>query len=194
VQTLNPPPSPSSDQDPYIELAIQASPSNPPAAYLWLPPAQILDKPLRVCVGGAFIYPPPAMSFEECKRIERAVFVAGGVGVNPVMSMLSAMHGLGPGRMGGMVKFVRVLYTVRKREGEEVLFYERMKGIAQGYERNEDVDFRLVLHETGGEGVDGRAESKSVEHKSRRMEIYWSAWGRKKGGRTRSCMSAGRRR
>lgn len=175
----NPPPSPSQDledQNPYIELAIQSSPSNPPAAYLWLPPSQILPKPLRVRVGGAFVYPPPALSFEECKSIKRAVFVAGGVGVNPVMSMLSAMHGLGPGRVGGMVGCVRVLYTVRKRIGEEVLFYKRIRDIAESCERNGNVDFKFVLHETGGEGVegisntDGPVKSKSVEHKSRRIE------------------------
>jgi ferredoxin-NADP reductase len=135
-----------------------------------------LHKPLRVRVGGAFIYPPPALSFEECKSIERAVFVAGGVGVNPVMSMLSAMHGLGPGRVGGMVGCVRVLYTARKRIGEEVLFYKRIRGIAESYERDGNVDFKFVLHETGGEGMEGVSdadapvESKRVEHKSRRIE------------------------
>lgn len=102
--------------------------------------------------------------------------MAGGVGVNPVMSMLSAMHGLGPGRVGGMVECVRVLYTVRKRIGEEVLFYKRIKDIAESYERDGNVDFKFVLHETGGEGMegvsdaDGQVKSKSVEHKSRRIE------------------------
>jgi ferredoxin-NADP reductase len=102
--------------------------------------------------------------------------VAGGVGVNPIMSMLSAMHGLGSGRVGGMVGCVRVLYTVRKRIGEEVLFYKRIKDIAGSYERNENVDFKFVLHETGGEGMEGVSDaegpvkSKSVEHKSRRIE------------------------
>jgi NAD(P)H-flavin reductase len=131
-----------------------------------------------VRVGGAFVYPPPALGFDECKRIERAVFVAGGVGVNPIMSMVSAMHGLGPGRAGGMVRCVRVLYTVRKMEGqrEEVLFYERLKGIAERYEGVGEVDFRFVLYETvgaeegGSEGVDGSAGSKVVEHKARRIE------------------------
>jgi ferredoxin-NADP reductase len=125
-----------------------------------------------VRVGGAFVYPPPALSFEECKGIERAVFVAGGVGINPVMSMVSAMHGLGAGRVGGMVACVRLLYTVRKREGEEVLFYERLKGIVKSYGGSREVDFRFVLHETSGEGgsvPDGGGKSELVEHKARRI-------------------------
>jgi ferredoxin-NADP reductase len=103
------------------------------------------------------------------------VFVAGGVGVNPVMSMLSAMHELGPGRVGGMVGCVRVLYTVRKTTGE-VLFYRRIRAIAESCERDGKVDFKFVLHETGGEGMervsdaDGSMKSENVEHKSRRIE------------------------
>ena len=110
---------------------------------------------------------------DECRAIDRAVFVAGGVGVNPVMSMLSAMDGRGPGRVGGVVGCVRVLYTVRKG-AEEVLFYERIRAIAEMYAGSKDVDFKFVLHETGGgEGgvrADGRVEGKSVEHKGRRIE------------------------
>ena len=72
---------------------------------------------------------------------------------------------------------VRVLYTVRKRteEQEEVLFYERMRRIAESYAGSRDVDFRFVLYETaGGEdstaGVEGHVESKSVQHVSRRIK------------------------
>ena len=105
------------------------------------------------------------------------MFVAGGVGVNPIMGMLSAMDGLGPSsrRVGGMVPVVRMLYTVRRREGEEVLFYERIRGIAESYAGNGDVDIKFVLHETGGEtkesalDTDEHVESKSVEHKSSRI-------------------------
>ena len=95
--------------------------------------------------------------------------------MNPVMSMLSGMDGLGPGRLGGVVGCVRVLYTVRKgAEGEEVLFYERMRAIAERYAGSKSVDFMFVLHETGGgeggAGADGRVGGKSVEHKGRRIE------------------------
>src|SRR5207245_2381472 len=68
------------------------------------------------------------------------------------------------------------LYTVRKSIREEVLFYKRIRGIAEIYERDGNVDFKFVLHETGGEGLGGVSnahgpvKSKSVEHKARRIE------------------------
>lgn len=100
--------------------------------------------------------------------------MAGGVGVNPIMSMVSAMHGLGVGEGGGMVRCVRVLYSVKKTVGEEeVLFYERLRRIAESYEGNGEVDFRLVLFETGGgdgpAAGDGKGRRKSVAHKARRI-------------------------
>ncbi len=76
------------------------------------------------------------------------MFVAGGVGINPIMSMLSTMSSLGPGKIGGMPKSVRILYTVGKT-GEEVLFYERIKKIAQSYSETGAVDLRFVMFETG---------------------------------------------
>lgn len=47
--------------EPYLELAVQKSPDNPPAQYLWRPTAEILDSELRVRVGGSFVWPPPGV-------------------------------------------------------------------------------------------------------------------------------------
>ena len=69
----------------YLELAVQKSPENPPAAWLWQEEGMILDKELRVRVGGSFVWPPPGINVRSSLR--KAVFVAGGVGVNPLMSM-----------------------------------------------------------------------------------------------------------
>ncbi|KAL7899093.1 hypothetical protein HDV64DRAFT_236372 [Trichoderma sp. TUCIM 5745] len=69
---------------PYLELAVQESPENEPAAWLWRPVGEILGATLRVRVGGRFVFPPAVDS-----ALKRVVFVAGGVGVNPLMSMLS---------------------------------------------------------------------------------------------------------
>ncbi|KAF1991886.1 ferredoxin reductase-like protein [Aulographum hederae CBS 113979] len=71
--------------DPFLELAIQRSPGNPPAAWLWRPESQIVDSELKVRVGGSFVWPPPGI---EPSSIKNAVFVAGGVGINPLISML----------------------------------------------------------------------------------------------------------
>ncbi|KAK4188217.1 hypothetical protein QBC35DRAFT_496970 [Podospora australis] len=84
--TITSSPSPSSPQNTTIELAIQSSPSNPPAAYLWQdPPTSLLNTPVKVRIGGSFVFPPPSPSFP----VKKVVFVAGGVGINPLMSMLS---------------------------------------------------------------------------------------------------------
>lgn len=66
---------------------MQISPDNPPAAWFWRPPEEILGSTLKVRVGGSFIFPPS--STVDVSRLRRVVFLAGGVGVNPLMSMLS---------------------------------------------------------------------------------------------------------
>ncbi|KAF7558952.1 hypothetical protein G7046_g5204 [Stylonectria norvegica] len=122
--TIASPPSAASrsSPSPYIELAIQESPGNPPAAWLWRPQSEILGSTLQVRVGGSFVFPPVTMPLES---IDKVVFVAGGVGINPLMSMLEFLAE----RME--VVDVRVLYA-SKVLGErlsEVLFLERIAGL-----------------------------------------------------------------
>lgn len=73
-----------SAQHPYLELAIQKSPDNPPAAWLWRPEEDILRQTLNVRVGGSFVWPPAGVSLGCLKTI---VLVAGGVGINPLISI-----------------------------------------------------------------------------------------------------------
>ncbi|KAH7242411.1 hypothetical protein BKA59DRAFT_513931 [Fusarium tricinctum] len=70
---------------PYFELAVQDSPYNPPAAWLWRSPSEIIGSQLQVRVGGSFVFPPNETPLNEIRRV---VFVAGGVGINPFASML----------------------------------------------------------------------------------------------------------
>ena len=65
----------------FLELAIQKSPDNPPAAWLWQPKERIIGKELAVRVGGGFVWPPPGINLGS---IRRAVFIAGGVGIKLV--------------------------------------------------------------------------------------------------------------
>lgn len=79
---------------PYLELAVQESPENEPAAWLWRPVGEILGARLRVRVGGRFVFPPQSggegvAASVSASVLKRVVFVAGGVGVNPLVSMLS---------------------------------------------------------------------------------------------------------
>jgi ferredoxin-NADP reductase len=107
-------------------------------------------------VGGTFVYPPPALDREECKRIDRVVFVAGGVGINPIMSMISAMHEAGANRLGGMTMEVSVLYSARLEKNaetnkeEDILFATRLAQIANHWKHHEQVNFRYTQFITGG--------------------------------------------
>lgn len=73
-------------------------------------------------VGGSFVWPPPGILAFALRKV---VFVAGGVGINPVMSMLSAVAE----RPGGAFN-VHVFYSVKdpgpEREGDKILFLERI--------------------------------------------------------------------
>lgn len=158
---------------PYIELAIQKSPNNPPAAHLWQPAQDILNTPASFRIGGSFIYPPPTFSRDECGKIDRAVFVAGGVGINPIMSMLSAMNSAGPRRIGGLPAQTRVLYTSRRsrddnNKPEAVLFEDRLQQLAHSWANSKDVDYQYTFFETSKGGQTG--EDKNIRYQDRRIQ------------------------
>ncbi|KAK0752186.1 hypothetical protein B0T18DRAFT_458585, partial [Schizothecium vesticola] len=115
---------------PHLELAIQHSPQNPVAAFLWQHPASsLLGTPIAVRVGGSFTWPPPPPVLEL--KLRKVVFVAGGVGVNPLVSMLCS---LGERERGLEVYF---FYSMRDpgegwREAGRMLFLERVAGVFEG--------------------------------------------------------------
>ncbi|KAL3464697.1 hypothetical protein BJX64DRAFT_286180 [Aspergillus heterothallicus] len=76
-------------REPYVELAVQKVLSNPASAWLWRPREEILGKELSIRVGGSFVWPPSNARLEEIRNV---VFVVGGVGINPIMSMLSHLN------------------------------------------------------------------------------------------------------
>jgi NAD(P)H-flavin reductase len=165
----------------YLELAIQKSPYNPPAAFFWQPKDKILGTPLQVRVGGRFVYPPPYLSEKEALDIKRIVFVAGGVGINPIMSMLEHLDlesHLDPAR----IRSLRLLYGTREKPVESILFYERIARILGKHLKSEpavagaDHDYRATMYLTGGakESIDEASrhkmlESEPTEHKYRRV-------------------------
>jgi ferredoxin-NADP reductase len=131
----------------YLELAVQKYPENPPAVWLWLPEDEILGAELRVRVGGSFVWPPAGV---EIGTLERLVFVAGGLGLNPLMSMLSHIAEAGKPCLSESCD-VRFLYSVKIGNGEEldserILFLERLTGIFT----RQDVRGNLSLFFTGG--------------------------------------------
>ncbi|KAJ0166437.1 AP-1 complex subunit gamma-1 [Colletotrichum tanaceti] len=103
--TITSPPSKASlPSSAYLELAVQKSPSNPPAAWLWEQPSDQSDHggcahsteeesaQLHVRVGGSFVWPPQNTDLVSLRRV---VFIAGGLGINPLMSILSHLADLG---------------------------------------------------------------------------------------------------
>ncbi|KAF1841315.1 uncharacterized protein K460DRAFT_318122 [Cucurbitaria berberidis CBS 394.84] len=128
---------------PYFELAIQDSPTNPPAAWLWQPVEEIQGKEVKVRVGGSFVWPPLGL---DAKRIKRAVFIAGGVGINPIMSMLSYIHRSYPNLQ------VRVLYSTKVPSHEtgptEVLYLPEILDLFRRPRSETTID-RLELFFTG---------------------------------------------
>ncbi|KAF7508018.1 hypothetical protein GJ744_009915 [Endocarpon pusillum] len=166
---------------PHLELAIQKSPNNPSAAFFWRDPHDILGVPLLIRVGGRFVYPPPDLSVKEAQEIRRVVFVTGGVGINPIMSMLEHLHVESLLKQSG-IRELRLLYGVRAREGEAILFYDRIASILSHYRTTEpdapvaDCDYRMIMYLTGGSswspnGVSGleRVDTDHVDHKYQRI-------------------------
>ncbi|KAI0865591.1 hypothetical protein F4860DRAFT_258248 [Xylaria cubensis] len=116
---------------PYLELAVQKSPENPPAAWLWRSPASsIIGTELRVRIGGSFVFPPPGINVRGLRRV---VFVAGGMGVNPLVSMLGSLASAAT-QPGFEVHF---LYSLKdpepgskeRRRARDMLFVERIARI-----------------------------------------------------------------
>lgn len=65
---------------PRLQLAIQAAPQNPPAAWLFQDKSLIVGKELMVRFGGSFTFPPSDREV-ELEELEHIVFIAAGVGI-----------------------------------------------------------------------------------------------------------------
>jgi NAD(P)H-flavin reductase len=139
----------------YLELAVQESPSNPPAAWLWRPIPDIIDQELNVRVGGSFVWPPPNVDLQEVRRI---VFVAGGVGINPLMSIVSHLA-----QFSRQPYTISFLYSVRDPGDlhplSSVLFLERLAGLFASLK----VYGELALHITSGAKSPQSSEESIVE-------------------------------
>ncbi|KAI0169448.1 hypothetical protein GGR52DRAFT_573517 [Hypoxylon sp. FL1284] len=151
--TITSPPSaarPSDDERAgYVELAVQRS-TDPPAAWLWQDADAITYAELRVRVGGAFVWPPPGVNTRS-PPLRRAVLVAGGVGVNPLASMLGSLaEGTSPPSFE-----VRVLYSLKdeggSRDAGRMLFVDRIAAMF----REGRLRGGLQLFLTGGGGGAG---------------------------------------
>lgn len=76
--TLTSTPREESGDEGHLELAIQKSENNPPAAWFWRDEGNVVGQRVIIRVGGGFVWPPPGVDADKIRRI---VFVAGGVGI-----------------------------------------------------------------------------------------------------------------
>ncbi|KAJ9664287.1 hypothetical protein H2201_005279 [Coniosporium apollinis] len=134
---------------PYLELAVQKT-ANPPAKWLWRPAEEILGARLVVRVGGSFVWPPPGI---DIRSINKVVFVAGGVGINPLISILAHLR-----QTDEMPREVHFLYTTKpppaagsKLKANEILFLDRLMAFAASPSAAES-RIHLQLYLTGSSG------------------------------------------
>jgi ferredoxin-NADP reductase len=99
-----------------IHLAIQKALDNPVTEYFWQTPlSKIVGTFLSVRVGGTFTWPPSG------EAPARAVFLAGGVGINPLMSM---------------VRFISELPDLERPKQVEFLYGFKIPSCGSGSECN----------------------------------------------------------
>jgi hypothetical protein len=142
--------------------------------YLWKPWSALLNTELQVRVGGSFVWPPSGIDLTSVKRV---VFVAGGVGINPLMSMLSHIA-----EMEDVPFSVHFLYSFKTAspggevDGEigteigvekkaKILFEDRLRSIfGKG-----NVGGELAIYRTSGAGGDAAETERIKEGKGDRV-------------------------
>lgn len=128
---------------PYFELAVKQSPNNATAAWLWKPSEEIVGQEIQVRVGGSFVWPPSCV---DMKKIKRVIFIAGGMGINPMMSMMSYIDDNYPDLE------VRLLYSTkvpsRETAPSQVLFLQDVLDLFR-IPRSQATRDRLELFFTG---------------------------------------------
>ncbi|PWY95129.1 hypothetical protein BO94DRAFT_553075 [Aspergillus sclerotioniger CBS 115572] len=150
---------------PYLELAVRHAPLNPASAWLWRPAHEILGTELSVRVGGSFVWPPSGV---DLTRIRNVVFIAGGVGINPLISMLSHLNN-GDDEATALQHpnlNIRFLYSTKlpreegnrgRRSLEQVLFLSRLRQIIASQSQFRRLRIELDLFVTDLEQGEGEA-------------------------------------
>ncbi|GBB86666.1 hypothetical protein RclHR1_13040002 [Rhizophagus clarus] len=105
-----------------FELAIKYS-NHPPAK--WFHEQANIGDEVNVRVGGEFVWDSLK---EKQEQTEHVIFIAGGVGINPLISMLESIcQDKLLDKEKSFVKKIRLFYSVRTFN--ELLFYKRIEGL-----------------------------------------------------------------
>jgi ferredoxin-NADP reductase len=102
--------------------------AHPPAQ--WFHEEAKVGDEVEVRVGGDFVWNEEE---ERNNGIKSVVMVAGGVGINPLMSMLDHICG-GLNTKDGMLRNVRLLYSAKTYS--ELLFLERIERLKKNWSDN----------------------------------------------------------
>ncbi|KAA8893660.1 hypothetical protein FN846DRAFT_787678 [Sphaerosporella brunnea] len=147
---------PPTDEGTEFELSVREAAGNPAAAWLWRAEEEVSGREVHVRVGGSFVFPPPGVQRTE---VEKVVFVAGGVGVNPFLSMMAWIRREKErgGDWGGVD--VRLLWSTKRGEWSYLDRVERDCG-KEG----------ARLFETG-RGPDGMESLEGWEVQRRRLDV-----------------------
>jgi NAD(P)H-flavin reductase len=109
-----------------------------------------LNEQIIVRTGGSFVWPPPGINVDE---IEQVVLVAGGVGINPLISIFAHLMGLAK-----RPKKVRFVYGTKVEEGQikasRILFLTRLMELVKK-QGNGDVQLDLFITGTSQKEIDG---------------------------------------
>ena len=130
---------------PRLELAVKRS-RHPPAE--WVTSNAKVGDAVKVRVGGEFVY---STAPKDSKAL---LFIAGGVGINPLYGMLRQLHSdLREGEQGTRGPKATLLYSASK--ADELLFEPELDAMAKEFSTN----FRMVYHVTKNEekGSDGES-------------------------------------
>ncbi|KAK8191424.1 hypothetical protein IWZ00DRAFT_544631 [Phyllosticta capitalensis] len=122
---------------PFVELAVQRS-SNPPAQALWRVREEDRAQ-LAVRVGGSFVWPPPALPLEGIRKV---LFVAGGVGINPLISILTHLYSQ-PSHDYQNLR-IHFIYATKAPASGSVLFLDRLLRVAARAPRTFDLKLCLT--------------------------------------------------
>ncbi|KAE8387906.1 hypothetical protein BDV23DRAFT_195525 [Aspergillus alliaceus] len=143
---------------PYVELAVQKALSNPASAWLWKPKDEILGKELCIRVGGSFVWPPPSGINHE--KVKNVVLIAGGVGINPLISILSHLNNNADETPASHHPFnIHFLYSTKLPSQEtiassesvldQILFLSRLRQIIRSQSQSHRLRISLGLFVTG---------------------------------------------
>jgi NAD(P)H-flavin reductase len=136
--TITSPPSLATASPARLDLAVQKSPMNPAAAWLWQEQSQIINREIQVRVGGSFVWPPPCPT----EKAQHVLFVAGGVGINPLISMVK--HFVATDNWPKRVTFLYASKVTQGSDGtEEILFQSDLEDAVKA--SNGKMTLRLFL-------------------------------------------------